>query len=201
MIEAFSALAAFSGIVRFALLGAGIAMALFAAADWAVRTRRISPFSGIARFTRSRIDPRLAGIERQVVRAGGHPSATPWWGLVAYIVVASLVIAALDMLVGLLRDAAMATTLGGAGVLALLVRWAFSFLRFALLVRVLSSWFPRFAESPWIRWTHPVTEWLLRPLRRIIPNIGMIDITPIVAYFILVLGESLVISVLFPGSR
>lgn len=201
MIEAFSSLASFAGILRFALLGMGIGVALLAVADWAVRTRRISPFSALARFTRSRIDPQLAGIERQVLRAGGHASATPWWGLVAYIVVASLIIAGLDMVVGLLRDAAMATTLGRVGVLALLVRWGFSFLRFALLIRVLSSWFPRFAASPWIRWTHGVTEWLLRPLRSIIPSMGMIDITPIVAYFLLVVAESLVISVVFPGSR
>jgi YggT family protein len=201
MIEAFSALAALSAFVRIALLGAGVGIAVVAAADWAVRTRRITPFSAIARFTKSRLDPRLAGIERQVVRAGGHASSTPWWALVAYIVVASLVIAALDMLVGLLRDAAMASSLGAQGVVPLVVRWAFSFLRFALLVRVLSSWFPRFAASPWVRWTHPVTEWLLRPLRRIIPNIGMIDITPIVAYFVLVLAENLVLAVLFPGSR
>lgn len=201
MIEAFSALAALSAVVRYVLLGLGIGVALVAAADWAVRTRRISPFTATARWMKSRVDPRLAGIERQVVRAGGPTSTTPWWGLVAYIVVASLVIAALDMIVGLLRDAAMATTLGGAGVLALFVRWSFSFLRFALLVRVLSSWFPRFAASPWIRWTHGVTEWLLRPLRRIIPSIGMIDITPIVAYFILVVAEGLVIAVLFPASR
>ncbi len=201
MIEAFSTLAVVSGIIRFVLLGVGLGVAVLAGADWAVRTRRISPFSAVARFTKSRLVPRLAGIERQVVRAGGHASTTPWWGLVAYIVVASLVIAGLDMLIGLLRDAAMATTLGGVGVLALIVRWAFSFLRFALLIRVLSSWFPSFAASPWIRWTHGVTEWLLRPLRRIIPTIGMIDITPIVAYFLLVVAEGLVISVLFPGSR
>lgn len=201
MIEAFTALASFSVFLRVALLGAGIGVAVVAAADWAVRTRRITPFSAIARFTRSRVDPRLAGIERQVVRAGGNATTTPWWGLVAYIVVASLVIAALDMVVGLLRDAAMASTLGAQGVVPLVVSWAFSFLRFALLVRVLSSWFPRFAASPWVRWTHPVTEWLLRPLRRIIPNIGMIDITPIVAYFVLVVAEKLVLAVLFPGLR
>ena len=114
---------------------------------------------------------------------------------------ASLLIAALDMIVGLVRDAAMATTLGTAGVLALVIRWAFAFLRFALLVRVLSSWFPQFAANRWISWTHGATEWLLRPLRRIIPSIGVIDITPILAYFILVIAESLVITILFPGSR
>ena len=46
---------------------------------------------------------------------------------------------------------------------------------------------------------HQITEPILSPLRRIIPMIGMIDITPIVAYFGLQLAESLLSRVLFPG--
>lgn len=196
MLEALSALAALSTLLRSALLAGGVAIAILAAADWAARTRRISPFSGVARFTRTRVDPHLAGIERQVIRVGGHPSATPWWGLVAYVVLAALLLAALDLLISLLREAAIASTLGGAGILFILVRWTFSFLQFALLVRVLSSWFPRAAASPWVRWSYPSTEWLLRPLRRVIPAIGVIDITPIVAYFALRIVQGLLLSLL-----
>ena len=38
-----------------------------------------------------------------------------------------------------------------------------------------------------------LTEWFLAPLRNIIPTIGMIDITVIVAYFGLNLLESVVL--------
>ena len=69
----------------------------------------------------------------------------------------------------------------------LLLGWAFAFLKFALLVRVISSWFPRAQHSKWIRWSFPTTEWMLAPLRRVIPPLGMIDITPLVAYFLLYL--------------
>ena len=34
---------------------------------------------------------------------------------------------------------------------------------------------------------HLATDWLLRPLQRFIPPIGMIDITPIVAWFLILL--------------
>jgi YggT family protein len=44
-----------------------------------------------------------------------------------------------------------------------------------------------------VRWSFVLTEWLLAPLRRIIPPLGMIDITPIVAYFVIqLLGGAIV---------
>ena len=199
MIAVLNALSIVSAFLRSALLGAGIAFAVVAAADWAVRTRRLNPFSGPARFLRSRVDPRLAGIERQVVRAGGHPSMTPLWALIAFVVASALLLAAIDMLAGLFREAALASTMGTTGLLLLLVRWSFGFLRLALLVRVFGSWFPRASATPWLRWSHPATEWMLRPLRRVIPSLGVIDITPIVAYFALQIAEGLITRVLFPG--
>lgn len=194
-------LATFAGVIRSVLLGAGIVVAVIAAADWAARTRRISPFSGMARFLRGTVDPRIAGIERQVVRAGGHPSATPMWALVAFVVVAALVIAAIDMIARLGFEIMYALAGGGAGVLFLLVRWTFAVLQIALMVRVLSSWFPRAAHSRWLRWSYGATEWMLRPLRRVIPSFGSVDITPIIAYFLLQLVGALVTGALFPGRQ
>lgn len=199
MTQVLVALATVSAILRPILLGVGVVFAAVATADWAARTRRVSPFSGVARFLRGSVDPRLAGIERQVLRAGGHPSTTPVWALVAYVVAAALLLAAVDMLVGVVREVVFATSLGGTGIVFLIVRWTFAFLQFALLVRVLSSWFPRAASSPWIRWSYGATEWMLRPLRRVVPPLGMVDITPIVAYFGLRVVEWLVSMVLFRG--
>lgn len=201
MLEALTALSTLTGFLRSVFLVGGVALAVVAAADWAVRTRRLNPFGGVARFVRARVDPRLAGVERQVIRAGGRTSTTPWWALVAYAIVALLVLAALDMIGALVRQAALATSLGGIGVLLLAVRWTFGFLQFALLVRVLSSWLPRLGASRWIRWSYGATEWMLRPLRNLIPSFGVIDITPIVAYFALQLVRYLVESILLrvPG--
>jgi YggT family protein len=201
MLDALSALATLTAFLRTAFLAGGVALAVVAAADWAVRTRRLNPFGGVARFVRARVDPRLAGVERQVMRAGGRATATPWWALVLYVVVALLVLAALDMIGALVQQAALATSLGGTGLLLLAVRWMFGFLQFALLVRVLSSWLPRLGESRLVRWSYGVTEWMLRPLRNLIPSFGVIDITPIVAYFALQLLQALVENILFATLR
>jgi YggT family protein len=196
MIEVLTALAALTEVLRRALLAGGIVLAAVAAGDWAVRTRRINPFSGVARFMRGRVDPRLTGVERQVVRAGGHPSMTPWWALVAFVVVGALLLAALGMFGTMLQQLAVAGSAGAGGVLLLIVRWTFGVLRLALLIRVLTSWLPVLASSRWTRWSFGATEWMLRPLRAVIPSMGVIDITPIVAYFGLQLVQWLVESLL-----
>jgi YggT family protein len=201
MIETLTALATVTQILRSVFLVGGIVLALVAAADWAVRTRRLNPFGGVARFMRAQVDPRLGGVERQVLRAGGRATATPWWAFVLYIVIAAVALSALGMLAALVQEAALASTLGAAGLLLLAVRWTFGILRLALLVRVLSSWFPGLAASRWLRWSYGATEWMLRPLRGLIPSLGVIDITPIVAYFALQLVQYLVETILMGAMR
>ena len=201
MNEALDVLALVSATLRTVLLAGGIAFAGVATVDWAVRTRRLNPFSGVSRFMRTRVEPRLAGVERQVTRVGGHPASTPWWALVLYVVFAALLLAALDMLSSLLREALVATSMGRAGLLLLVVRWIFAFLRLALLVRVAASWFPRLATRRWVAWSFGATEWMLRPLRRVVPTMGVMDITPIVAYFALQIAQWMVETVMFAGLR
>ena len=194
-----SALFALSNILRSALFAGGIVLAFVAAGDWAVRTRRISPFGGLSRFMRTSVDPRLAGIERQVVRAGGHPSMTPVWALVAYALLAALLLSIVDTLIGLVREAVLASTAGAGGAVYIAIHWTFRFLTFALLVRVIGSWFPRAAHSRWMRWSFGATEWMLRPLRRLIPSMGMIDITPLIAFFLLQFLEGPILRLAVPG--
>ena len=58
-------------------------------------------------------------------------------------------------------------------------------LNFAIIVRSLMSWFNPSPENPIVRFVIEITEPVLAPLRRIVPRIGMIDITPIVAILLL----------------
>ena len=58
-------------------------------------------------------------------------------------------------------------------------------LMFAIIGRALISWFPIDPRNPLVRVLHEITEPVLAPLRRVIPRIGMIDITPLVAIIVL----------------
>ncbi|HTK48670.1 MAG TPA: YggT family protein [Gemmatimonadaceae bacterium] len=201
MTDALLALAALSQVLRSVFLVAGVALAAVAAADWAVRTRRLNPFGGVARFLRARVDPRLVGVERQVLRAGGRPSTTPWWALLLYIVAALLVLYVLNTIAALVYQLELATSLGGLGLVRLVVHWTIGILQLALIVRVIASWIPRISTSRWIRWSYGATDWMLRPLRNLLPSFGVIDITPIVAYFALWLVQLLADTILLGAPR
>jgi YggT family protein len=58
-------------------------------------------------------------------------------------------------------------------------------LNFAIIIRALMSWFNPSMENPIVRFVVEITEPVLAPLRRIVPRIGMIDITPIVAILLM----------------
>jgi len=58
-------------------------------------------------------------------------------------------------------------------------------LSFAIFVRALLSWLPIGANNPLVSIIYQMTEPIMAPLRRIIPRIGMMDLTPIVAIVLL----------------
>ena len=178
------ALDALIGVLRIVLFGGGVALAALAALSWSVRTRRINPFSPVARLTRDSIDPLFAPVERRVLRAGGRPATAPWWAVGAFVIVGIVVLSLLSFVLGQLAFAANALG-SGAGIVRLLVTWTFGVLQVALLVRVISSWVQVSPYSKWVRWAFRLTEWFMRPLRQVIPTVGMIDLTPLVAYFVL----------------
>ncbi len=183
-------------VVRAATLFVVAVFAVICVVDWAVRTRKINAFNPIARYFRSTIDPFIAPIERRVVRAGGSPSVAPWWALVAAVVGGILLISLLGFVRTQVLFVSLAANEGAVGILRLLVVWTFALLRLALLVRVISSWLPVNPFSPWLRWSFVLSEPILRPLRQIIPTLGPVDITPIVAYFLLGLLARLVVGAL-----
>ncbi len=196
MESVLGALDALLGIVRFTLLVLAALFALLCLLDWAVRTRRVNLFGATARFTRSKVDPLIAPIERRVVAAGGNPASAPLWALAAVVIGGILIINVLDFIRGELFGLAYATQSGPGGILRLIVAWAFDFLQIALLVRVVSSWLPISPYSSWVRWSYVVSEPILRPLRQVIPAFGMIDITPIIAYFLIGFIKSAVLHLL-----
>ena len=178
-------------VLRTILLSVALVFGVICVLDWAVRTRKISPFNAIARFCRSTIDPLIAPIERKVVRAGGTPAAAPLWALAAVVVGGILLLTLLDFIRLEIAQSIIASQNGAAGIFHLLVSWTFTILKIALLVRVISSWLPISPYSVWVRWSYFLSEPILAPMRRIVPSLGGLDITPILAYFLLNLTESL----------
>ena len=197
-----TALAIFDVVLSYlgpVLAGLAGAMALLLAIDWLVRTRRLNPFGPIARFYRSAVDPLLLPIERRVVRAGGLPSSAPWWALAVVVIGGILLVEVLTYVRGMVGELASATALGTYGVARVLTRWTFLLLEIALIVRVVASWINLSRYSGWVRWAFSLTEWMLRPIRRIVPSVAMFDLSPLIAWILLsYVLEPFVLSLLTP---
>jgi YggT family protein len=55
----------------------------------------------------------------------------------------------------------------------------------AIFVRAILSWFQLDPRSPLVQALDSITEPILEPIRRIMPRLGMIDLSPLVAILLL----------------
>jgi len=196
-VEAFlNALDAVARIAQGLFLSGAVVAGALCAVDWGVRTRRLNPFSRFARSTHRLIAPIIGPVERRVVKAGGNPVNAPWWALGAIIVTGILSLWVLDFVRSQAVGVAIAVDAGPRGTLRLAVRWMFAILVIALIVRVVSSWFRINPFGRIVRWSHALTEPIIRPIRSVLPTFGMIDLSPLVAYFALRLAEALMLKLL-----
>ena len=179
-------------LLRPTVLVITVGVALGAAASWATATRRLTPFRGIGRFARQKVDPLFKPAERRLLLMGGQPAHAPWWTVAAVAVAGLLLISALQFVIGQLQMAQLAARGGAAGLVRLAVIWAFAVLKLSIIARVVASWVggSRY-KQPW-KIAFALTDPFMEPLRRVLPTLGPIDVSPIVAYFGVVLLQSLV---------
>lgn len=67
-----------------------------------------------------------------------------------------------------------------------IIFWVLQLFELALLARVLLSWFPDIDRGhPIIQFLYQITEPFLRPVREVLPQTGMIDLSPLVVFLII----------------
>lgn len=85
---------------------------------------------------------------------------------------------------------------GPMGILRQLVSWTFSLLVLAIFVRVIGSWVGGSRYNRWWRPAYTLTDWLVTPIQRHMPPFGMLDLSPLVAYLVLMVLRWAILSVL-----
>ena len=180
-------------LVRYVVVAALVYAAVVALTHWAVRRRTISPFGAWPRFVRRISDPVLLPLERRIVRMGGSPQDAPLWLLGGVIVAGLILVSLVRWLLGMAFGLAGLAGAGPRVWAQVAVGGLFSLLMAAILVRVIASWV---GISPYTRWMRPVmalTDWLIDPIRRLMPPIGMIDLSPMVAWLVLWIARGVVL--------
>ena len=66
----------------------------------------------------------------------------------------------------------------------------------AIVLRAILSWFVPQGDHPVVRILRDVTDPLIVPLRRVIPSVGMLDLSPFVAIILLQVVRQIVVGVL-----
>ncbi|MEP6573536.1 MAG: YggT family protein [Gemmatimonadota bacterium] len=172
-------------------LASGVALV-----HWAVRSRKMTPFGALPRAVRRLSDPVVKPLERRIVRAGGNPQDAPLWLLGIVVVGGLILITTVNWLIATIYVLISAPTAGPRAVLRLVLSGVFWVLQAALIVRVIASWLSLSPHKPWMRPVMVLTNWIIEPLQRVVPPLGMIDVTPMVAYFLLWLAERFVMGML-----
>ncbi len=80
--------------------------------------------------------------------------------------------------------------------LVTLVDIAFEVYMALMVARILLSWIRHNPYQPVIRFIYEITEPVLGFFRRIIPPIGMLDVSPIAAFLVLGVVKSLIIRII-----
>jgi len=72
----------------------------------------------------------------------------------------------------------------------------FTLLSLAILARVLLSWVRVSPYHPAVEFLYRITEPILAPLRRAIPPIGMMDISPVIALILLQIIRQILVALI-----
>lgn len=182
-------------LVRDAVFAAFCLAGAVATGSWLVRTRKISPFSPVGRFLKKASDPVLAPVETRVVRLGGLPSHAGWWLVVGTAIGGLLLIWLTRTAIDVGYEVRDAMRGGVTDILALLVNWAYDVLFLALIVRVVGSWIGAFRYSRWARPAYLITDWLVEPIRKVLPPFSGFDFSPLVAWLVLLVIRAVLLTV------
>lgn len=172
-------------VFRYTVFGLVALSAVIALCSWLVRTRRVSPFGALGKTLRAISDPVIRPFERRLVRMGGNPANAGGWLIVVTAVLGIVVLSLAGWLVQTFYVAQAAAQSGPRGTASLVVEIVYKIVIVALMVRIIASWFGLFRYSKWIRPAYILTDWIVEPLRRVIPPLGAMDVTPLVAWFAL----------------
>jgi YggT family protein len=170
---------------------------LVAATHWAVRNGHLTPFSPLPKLARRLGDPLTKPLERRMLRSGANPVNAPYVLFWVALLGGLALLAFVEWLIVTLWRLVTSAQTGPMGLLYFAVSSIFSILILAIFVRVIASWFGISPYSRPMRIVHGLTDWLIEPLRKVIPPLGMFDLSPLAALLLLYLLRGLVMGVLF----
>ena len=160
----------------------------------------VNPFSRPVLMVRSLTDPFVSPVRRAIANFGFGPNVAPLVTILLAILLGwfalSLTASVLNTAAGVLRSAQQSQFIP---LLGYVLYGLLAFYELLIFIRIIFSWGMVSEYNSIMRLLVRATDPLLVPLRRMIPPLGMFDISPIVAFVILWLFEGAIAGTLLRG--
>ena len=168
---------------------------------WIANAADLNPFAWAARTIRRLTDPMIQPVRRGLINFGVDPKYSPIVTILLAVLLGWFVLQLLSTLANTLIGVLVSAQDGAAvQLVGYLLYGALGLYSLLIFVRIILSWGMMGYGNRFMRFLISVTEPLLAPLRRIIPPLGMFDISPIIAFIIIWVFQAAVAGTLL-GNR
>jgi YggT family protein len=168
---------------------------------WIANAVDLNPFAWTARTIRRLTDPMIQPVRSGLINFGVNPKYSPIVTILLAVLLGWFVLQLLSNLANTLIGVLVSAQNGAAvQLIGYLLYGALGLYSLLIFVRIILSWGMMGYGNRVMRFLINVTEPLLAPLRRIIPPLGMFDISPIIAFIIIWLFQAAVAGTLL-GNR
>src|SRR6185503_15449947 len=156
----------------------------------------VNPFTWSAINLRRATDPVILPVRRALISFRLEPKVAPFIAILLILIAGYFVVQLAGSVLNTIAGVLFALTSGRIGIpVAILGYLLFGLLglyTLLIFVRIIFSWGMMGYGNRWMRLLIRITEPLLAPLRRMVPMVGMFDVSPIVAFLVLWLLQAAV---------
>ncbi|HZT60460.1 MAG TPA: YggT family protein [Pyrinomonadaceae bacterium] len=184
-------------IVQYFIVAAVLAVILLMLVRLALNYADLNPFSRPVMYVRRMSDPLVNPVRRSLVQFGFGPNITPLVVILISILLGWFVLQLADSI--LFTVAGVIAGVQSARVVAVVGYLLYGFLDVYMLlivIRIIFSWGNVSYTNRVMRFLVNATDPVLVPMQRIVPPLGVFDISPIIALLILWLLKTAVFAVL-----
>jgi YggT family protein len=172
--------------VNLAVVAAIVAIIVLLLIRLALNYADLNPFSRPVLTVRNLTDPFLAPVRRALMGFGFSPNMAPLVTILIAILVGWLALELAGTIINTLAGMTNSVREGRpVRVVGFLLYGALGVYSLLIFIRIIFSWGQVSYSNRVMRFLVRATEPLLGPLRRIIPPLGFMDISPIVAFLLI----------------
>ncbi len=190
-------------LVWYLVVAAIVAMTALMAVRFILNYADMNPFSRPVNFIRKISDPFVNPVRRALAGFGIQPNGAPLFVILLTILLGYFLFMLAASVLNTAAGILLSLTSGKAGGIVALIGYVLygmlSLYGLFIMIRIIFSWGQISYRNRVMRFLSDITDPILMPLRRIVPPLGMFDISPIVAFILILMFQAAIVVTLLRG--